>query len=60
MPVLIYAVPLWLFDGKVAAAIQEFVCMMPNQDQICLPTMQIQKPAQCSSSPVFRSWVPLI
>lgn len=40
MLVLIYTVPIGPFDGKVAAAIQEFVCTTPNQDRICLPPLQ--------------------
>jgi hypothetical protein len=37
---LIYTVPIGPFDGKVAAALQGFVCSTPNQDRICLPPMQ--------------------
>jgi hypothetical protein len=37
---LIYTVLIGLFDGKVAAAIQDFVCTTPNQDQIPLPPLQ--------------------
>ena len=48
MLVLIYAVPLGPFDGKVASAIQEFVCTSPNQDQICLPPMERQNISFCS------------
>ncbi|KAF8801224.1 hypothetical protein BYT27DRAFT_7262258 [Phlegmacium glaucopus] len=32
--------PIGPFDGKVAAAIQDFVCTTPNQNQILLPPMQ--------------------
>lgn len=38
--VLIFTVPLGPFDGKVAAAVEQFVCTTPNQDQIYLPPMQ--------------------
>ena len=34
--------PLGPFDGKVAAAIQEFVCTTPNQDRIYLPPMHLR------------------
>ena len=37
---LIYTVLIGPFDGKVAAAIQDFVCTTPNQDQIPLPPLQ--------------------
>jgi hypothetical protein len=40
MLVLIYIVRLGPFDGKVAAAIQGFVCTTPNQDRIFLPPME--------------------
>ena len=36
----LYVVPIGPFDGKVATAIEQFVCMTPNQDRICLPPMQ--------------------
>ena len=32
--------PLSLFDGKIAAVINDFVCTTPNQDHIFLPPMQ--------------------
>jgi hypothetical protein len=40
--ILIYTctVPIGPFDGKVAAAIEQFVCTTPNQDQIYLPPME--------------------
>jgi hypothetical protein len=37
---LIYTVPIGPFDGKVAAAIEQFICTTPNQDRIYLPPMQ--------------------
>lgn len=38
---LLYTVHIGLFDGKVAAGIWEFVCMMPIQNRIFLPPMQM-------------------
>ena len=38
--ILIYKVPIGAFDGKVAAAIGEFVCTTPNQDRVYLPPLE--------------------
>ena len=37
-----------MFDGKVTAAIEQFVCTTPNQDRIYLPPMQMRDVFLCS------------